>query len=178
MSITITEKKIADFIITIREKKVILDRDLADLYNTNTKALNQAIKRNQRRFPSDFMFTLSKEEKHELVTNCDRFNLLKHSTSLPNAFTEQGVAMLSSVLSSQRAIDVNLQIMRVFVKVREIMLSSNDFKKKIDNMERQLLKQNKVQQEHSNHIKMIFAAIKGLTFKKDKLKTKRIGFGD
>jgi hypothetical protein len=82
----------------------MLDRDLAELYGVSTKALNQAVKRNGRRFPPDFMFQLSKEEKGELVTNCDRFTKLKHSSVLPRAFTEQGVAMLSSVLKSQRRV--------------------------------------------------------------------------
>ena len=74
-----------------------------------TKALNQAVKRNRKRFPSNFMFPLTKEERDQLVTNCDRFRKLKHSVVLPNAFTEQGVAMLSSVLHSERAIEVNLR---------------------------------------------------------------------
>jgi hypothetical protein len=85
----------------IRNIKVILDRDLADLYGVTTKALNQAVTRNEQRFPSDFIFRLTKEEKQELVTNCDRLNRLKHSSALPRVFTEQGVAMLSSVLRSE-----------------------------------------------------------------------------
>ena len=91
-------------ILFLRGEKVILDRDLAELYVVPTKALNQAVTRNERRFPSDFMFRLTKKEKYELVTNCDRFKPLKHSSVLPRAFTEQGVAMLSSVLNSERAI--------------------------------------------------------------------------
>jgi hypothetical protein len=88
----------------------MLDRDLAELYGVFTKVLNQAVKRNDQRFPDDFMFRLDREEMNELVTNCDRFESLKHSSVPPHAFTEQGVAMLSSVLSSPRAIHANIQI--------------------------------------------------------------------
>jgi len=105
---------IATKIFIFRGKSVMLDRDLADLYNVTTKVLNQAVKRNIKRFPMDFMFQLTQKEKLELVTICDRFRSLKHSTTEPYAFTEQGVAMLSSVLNSERAILVNIQIMRAF----------------------------------------------------------------
>ena len=99
-------EKIERSIFLIRGQRVMLDRDLAYLYGVPTKVLNQAVKRNERRFPSDFMFRLTKEEKNELVTNCDRLARLKHSSALPSVFTEQGVAMLSSVLNSERAIEV------------------------------------------------------------------------
>ncbi len=92
----IPKERIDRIIFFIRGQKIILDRDLADLYEVTTKALNQAVKRNERRFPPDFMFRLTKEEKKELVTNCDRFQTLKHSSASPSAFTEQGVAMLST----------------------------------------------------------------------------------
>ena len=100
----VIEKKI----LLIRGHKVMLDRDLAKLYGVATKALNQAVKRNIKRFPDDFMFRLIDSEKEELVTNCDHLKNLKFSSQLPYAFTEQGVAMLSSVLNSERAILVNM----------------------------------------------------------------------
>jgi hypothetical protein len=106
--IKIPAERIEQAILLIRGQKVMLDADLAALYSVPTKALNQAVKRNERRFPPDFMFRLTKREKDELVTKCDRFQKLKHSSTLPCAFTEQGVAMLSSVLNSDRAIDVNV----------------------------------------------------------------------
>ena len=112
---------IATKILEIRGKKVMLDRDLAKLYGVSTKVLNQAVKRNAKRFPEDFMFRLTKTELLELVTICDQFNSLKHSTSEPYVFTEQGVAMLSGVLNSDRAITVNILIMRAFVKLRKIV---------------------------------------------------------
>ena len=107
----------------IRGQRVMLDRDLAQLYGVETKVLNQAVKRNQGRFPNDFMFRLTKEEMRELVTNCDRFEKLKHSSTTSCAFTEQGVAMLSSVLKSERAVLVNISIMRTFVMMRNYVTS-------------------------------------------------------
>ena len=111
-------------ILTIRGQKVMLDRDLAALYGVPTKALNQAVKRNSKRFPLHFMFRLSRQEKQELVTNCDRLRGLKHSASLPYAFTEHGVAMLSSVLSSERAIQINIQIIDAFIAMRRYALAT------------------------------------------------------
>ena len=107
----------------IRGQRVMLDRDLAHLYGVETKVLNQAVKRNAERFPEDFMFRLTKEEMNELVTNCDRFEKLKHSSIPSCAFTEQGVAMLSSVLKSATAIQVNIAITRAFVTMRNYVAS-------------------------------------------------------
>lgn len=99
-----------------------------------TKALNQAVTRNEQRFPPDFMFRLAKEEKQELVTNCDRLDRLKHSSALPHIFTEQGVAMLSSVLRSERAIHVNIQIMRVFTRLRQLVLDNEELRKELEEL--------------------------------------------
>jgi hypothetical protein len=136
MTHTFPIERITSKILLIRNQNVILDADLATLYGVATKMLNQAVKRNEKRFPSDFMFRLTKEEKEELVTNCDRLKKLKHSTSMPRAFTEQGVAMLSSVLNSDRAIAVNIQIMRAFTQLRQMLLTNKDLKKKIESMEK------------------------------------------
>ncbi|MBQ8032744.1 MAG: ORF6N domain-containing protein [Elusimicrobiaceae bacterium] len=111
-------------ILTIRGQKVMLDRDLAALYGVATKALNQAVKRNIKRFPAHFMFQLSRQEKQELVTNCDHLKALKYSPTLPYAFTEHGVAMLSSVLNSERAIQINIQIIDAFIAVRRYALAT------------------------------------------------------
>ena len=105
----------------IRNQKVMLDFDLALLYQIETKVLKQAVRRNIERFPEDFMFQLTRKEKDELVTNCDRLNNLKHSVVFPYVFTQEGVAMLSGVLNSKRAIAVNIQIMRAFVKIKEFI---------------------------------------------------------
>ena len=102
-----TQEKIEQIIFLLRGKKIMIDHDLAGLYGVKTYRLNEQVKRNIKRFPEDFMFQLTNEEKTELIANCDRFKLLKHSTSLPYAFTEQGIAMLSSVLNSDSAIQVN-----------------------------------------------------------------------
>ena len=152
-------------IFLIRGKKVMLDTDLAKLYEVQTKVLNQSVKRNIKRFPEDFMFQLNKYERDELVTNCDRFKRLKHSTSLPYAFTEQGIAMLSTVLNSERAINVNIQIMRTFTKLREMIESHKDLKRKIEDMEKKYEKQ----------FQIVFEAIKRLIEPEIKPKRK-VGF--
>jgi uncharacterized membrane-anchored protein YjiN (DUF445 family) len=155
MSKVMAIEAIATKILEIRNKKVMLDRDLARLYGVGTKVLNQAVKRNIQRFPEDFMFKLTESEKGQLVTICDQFTMLKHSSALPYAFTEQGVAMLSSVLNSERAIKVNIQIMRAFVKLKELLLTHKDLAIKIDELERKY-------SDHDEKIKMIFEAIKQL----------------
>ena len=119
MKVEIAKQEIESRIFTIRGMQVMLDRDLACLYLVTTKVLNQAVKRNILRFPEDFMFQLTAIEKIELVTNCDRLEKLKHSTALPFVFTEHGVAMLSSVLRSEAAIEINISIMRTFVQFRK-----------------------------------------------------------
>ena len=129
-------ERIHKSILLIRRHKVILDRDLAVLYGVETKVLNQAVKRNIARFPADFMFQLTKEEKEQVVTNCDHLSSLKFSPALPYAFTEQGIAMLSSVLHSKQAIQVNIAIMRTFVKLREILATNSALRRKIEAMER------------------------------------------
>ena len=152
----------------LRGDKVLLDRDLAELYGVSTKVLNQAVKRNRRRFPPDFMFKLTKNEKAELVTNCDRFKTLKHSSALPTAFTEQGVAMLSSVLNSERAIEVNISIMRGFVRLRRLVASNASLARKLAELEDKL-------GQHDEQIQAIFEAIRQLMTPPDRPK-KRIGF--
>ena len=122
-------------ILVIRNQHVMIDRDIAELYGVETKRLNEQVKRNIERFPADFMFALNKAEKDELVANCDRFNTLKHSTVMPNAFTEQGVAMLSSVLKSQTAVDVNIKIMRAFVAMRKFLLNNAQIFQRLDSLE-------------------------------------------
>ncbi|MGM0568540.1 MAG: ORF6N domain-containing protein [Elusimicrobiota bacterium] len=143
----------------------MIDRDLAKLYGVSTKRLNEQVKRNKKRFPADFMFRLNKTEKDELVANCDRFKSLKHSSTNPYVFTEQGVSMLSSVLNSSKAIEVNIQIMRAFVKIREMILTHKDLSKKISNLEKKYDKQ----------FAVVFQAIREL-IETPKKETKKIGF--
>lgn len=161
----IPQEVVESKILFIRVKKVMLDRDLAALYGVETKALNQAVKRNLARFPEDFMFQLSKAERNELVTNCDRFKTLKHSTVAPYAFTEQGVAMLSSVLNSEMAVRVNIAIMRAFVKLREMLTTHKELRQKIEEMEK----------KYDHQFKVVFDVIKQLIEPSQKTKNK-IGF--
>jgi hypothetical protein len=123
-------------IFLIRCEKVIIDSDLAELYGVETKALNQAVSRNKDRFPANFMFQLSKEERDEVVTNCDHLAVLKFSYRMPYAFTEQGVAMLSSVLRSKRAVQVNIQIMNTFVQLRRMLADNKALALRLDELER------------------------------------------
>ena len=139
-------------IFVIRGHKVMLDSDLARLYGVETKVLNQAVRRNKKRFPEDFMFRLTLEEAK---FSRSQFVTLRHGQNIkyrPYAFTEQGVAMLSSVLNSTRAIQVNIQIMRAFTKLREMISTHKDLQKKIDDMER----------KYDRQFKAVFDALRKL----------------
>ena len=140
----------------IHGRKVMLDRDLAELYGVETRRLNEQVKRNLKRFPLDFMYQLTKAEREIwmsqiAISNKEKMGIRK----MPYVFTEQGVAMLSSVLNSDRAIEVNIQIMRVFTKLREIISSHKDLARKIEDLEGKF-------QDHDKKIIQIFDAIKQL----------------
>ena len=139
----IVQGEISSNILTLRSKQVMLDRDLAILYKVETKVLNQAVKRNSDRFPNDFIFQLNDKEKKELVTNCDRFEKLKHSTVNPYAFTEEGIYMLATVLNSTMAVQTNIAIIRTFKKLREFSKHYNALAKQIMEVERKSDKQYK-----------------------------------
>lgn len=141
MSDLISAEVITSKIFFLRGKKVMLDSDLALLYGVRTKRLNEQVKRNKKKFPEDFMFQLATKEKEEVVANCDHLKFLKFSPHLPLAFTEQGAAMLSGVLNSDRAIKVNIQIMRAFTQLRRMLLSNIGLKRKIEEMEKKYDKQ-------------------------------------
>jgi hypothetical protein len=150
-------ERIEKSILLIRGHKVMLDRDLAMLYGVPTAVLNQAVKRNLRRFPDDFMFQLSPQEMKNWIS---QFVISNPGAKMglrkrPLAFTEQGVAMLSSVLNSQRAIDVNIAIMRAFVRLREILSTHKDLAAKLEKMEKKL-------GEHDQHFQVVFEAIRQL----------------
>ena len=159
--IEIIERKI----LLIRGQKVMLSTHLAGLYEVETRALNQAVKRNINRFPEDFMFQLNDSEAEQLVSQ----NVIPHKKyfggSLPYAFTEQGVAMLSSVLNSERAINVNIAIMRAFVKLREMLATHKDLARKL----------NKMEKKYDSQFKVVFDAIRQLMTPPEP-KRKRIGF--
>jgi len=139
-------------ILLLRGHRVMIDRDLAKLYEVSTKVLNQAVKRNLESFPEDFMFCMTHAEKVEVVTNCDHLANIKYSPQLPYAFTEQGVAMLSSVLKSKRARQVNIQIMRAFVKLRQLLNTHKDLARKLAELEKR----------YDAQFKSVFDAIKAL----------------
>jgi len=129
MSKEIITTNVESLIFEFRGMKVMIDSDLAALYDVPTKRLKEQVKRNITRFPDDFMFELNNLEKNELVANCDRLKKLKHSTINPSVFTEQGVAMLSSVINSERAIQINIGIMRVFAQYRSMLKENVELKK-------------------------------------------------
>ncbi|MEW6104270.1 MAG: ORF6N domain-containing protein [bacterium] len=154
-------------ILFVRGLKVMLDRDLAELYGVTTGNLNKAVKRNLGRFPLDFMFQLTKEEFNDLIFH---FGISRWggTRKLPYAFTENGVAMLSSVLNSERAISVNIQIMRVFTKIRQMVASNEELRKRIEAMERK-------HEKYDQQFKIVFDAIKSLLAIPAK-EVKKIGF--
>jgi len=154
--ILIPFERIENKILFLRGHKVMLDKDLAELYGVQTKVLNQAVKRNLTRFPADFMFQMTKEElenwRSQFVTsNREKMGLRRK----PYLFTEQGVAMLSSVLNSERAIQVNIQIMRTFTKLRELMTTHKDLAQKLDLLERRY-------NQHDKDILVIFETLRRL----------------
>ena len=155
-------------IFLLRGQRVMFDRDLAELYGVETKYLNRQVRRNCERFPREFMFRLTKKERNELVTNWHRFASLKHSTVLPYAFTEHGVAMLSSVLHGKRAILINILIIKVFVKLREIMANHKELALRLKELEMRI-------EKHDDAISAIFEAIRQLMLPPEKPK-RRIGF--
>ena len=152
----------------IRRQKVMIDRDLAELYGVETKYLNRQVKRNILRFPPEFMFQLNEDEKNELVTIWHRFSTLKHSSALPYAFTEHGVAMLASVLKSERAVKISIHIIKTFVKLRQIISSHKELAHKLEQLERKI-------EKHDEEIKLIFDAIRQLMAQPEP-KEKKIGF--
>lgn len=167
MKLALKSENVAQLVLLVRGEKVMLDVDLAMLYGVSTKALNQAFRRNKNRFPDDFVFQLTREEfegmrsqivttsrdartmRSQIVTTSQKY---RRSDSLPFAFTEQGVAMLSSVLRSSRAVEVNIAIMRTFVQLRRLMDSNADLARKIEGLEK----------KYDEQFAVVFAAIKQL----------------
>jgi hypothetical protein len=174
---SISVEVVATKILLVRGRKVMLDRDLAQLYGASPKVLNQAVKRNLTRFPEDFMFQLTKEEveslrsqfvtlNEQVANEQDRTKRGRHLKYLPYAFTQEGVAMLSSVLNSERAIQVNIAIMRAFVKLREFLLTHKELAQKIEELER----------KYDRKFLVVFEAIKKLLEPVPEPKKPPIGF--
>lgn len=167
-SLLIPDEIVIHKILLLRGKRVMIDKDIAELYGVTTKRLNEQVKRNKKRFPEDFMFQLSQEEKDEVVANCDHLKTLKFSPNLPFAFTEHGAVMLASVLNSDRAIEVNIQIVRIFTQIREVLLTNKDILLKLEILERKTT-------GHDEEIRVIFEALKGL-INPPREPRRRIGF--
>ena len=157
-------------IFTIRNKRVMIDRDLAELYGVETKKLNQAVKRNIKRFPEDFMFQLTDEEQNELVTNCDHLKKLKFSYQNAYAFTEHGVTMLASVLNSEKAIEINVQVVRAFIQLRQMSLENKDLSKRVAELEHYFIEHCK---DYKEDMRNIHQAIDLLM---DRTKPAKVGF--
>jgi len=168
MTTVVPIESIVSKIVFLRGEKVLLDRDLARLYGVTTGNLNKAVKRNLDRFPSDFMFQLTPEEYQSLRFQLGILKKGQHSKYLAYAFTEQGVAMLSSVLNSPCAIKVNIAIMQAFVKLRHVLSTHKDLAAKLNELERKI-------EKHDESIEAIFEAIRQLMTPPEKSR-KRIGF--
>ena len=171
MSKLVSVELIQNKIYLIRGKRVMLDKNLAFLYGVQTFRLNEQVKRNRKRFPIDFCFQLTKTEFHNLISQ-NAISSWGGARKLPYAFTEQGVAMLSSVLNSQRAIEVNIRIMRVFTKLRETIISHKDLAERLSNVESKVNKNDK-------DIRLVFEAIRALMSNpdlKNDYKRTKIGF--
>jgi S-adenosylmethionine synthetase len=170
-SVLIPEERIIDKIYLIRGQKVMLDRDLARLYSVETKVLKQQVRRNLDRFPDDFMFELTKDEfanwRSQFVTSNSDSMGLRYA---PMAFTEQGVAMLSSILNSKKAIGVNIQIMRIFTRIRQMLTDTLSLKLEIEEVKQKL-------QNQDRNIELVFSYLDELIAKQeDPTPRKRIGF--
>ena len=167
--ITVYTEKIAEKILLIRGHKVLMDADLAKLYGVSTKVLNQAVRRNKDRFPDDFIFQLSNDEDDSLRSQSVTSKRRGGRRYLPYAFTEQGVAMLSTVLNSHRAIQVNIEIMRVFVRLRRMIASYTELDRRIKELDKNF-------RGHEEKIQAVFEIISQLIEPPPESPPRRIGF--
>lgn len=163
----IPKERIINKIYWIREQRVMFDADLAELYGVETRVLNQAVRRNKERFPNDFVFQLTTKEleiwiSQIVISNREKMGLRK----MPLVFTEQGVAMLSSVLKSKRAVAMNIHIVRVFTRMREMLLTHKELREKIDKME----------QKYDKNFRVVFDALKQMLAMKEEEPRREIGF--
>jgi hypothetical protein len=163
-------KPLDALILTLRNQKVILDADLAEVYGVRTKALNQAVKRNRNRFPEDFMFQLDAEEKAEVVTACDHLGRLRFSPQLPYAFTEHGALQAANLLRSERAVAMSVYVIRAFVQMREQIAATAAIQKRLGEIDRKLL-------DHDEALVILWNQLKPLLAPAPPSLTKRrIGF--
>lgn len=160
--------QIEPMILDIRGQRVVLDSDLARLYGVTTKRLNEQVRRNRDRFPADFLFPLTIEEKAEVVAKCDHLAKLKFSPQLPNAFTEHGVVMAASILNSPLAVEVSVFVVRAFVKLRQLAMTHRELAQKLSELERKVT-------GHDDAIQQLVTAIRQLMQPAESMPP-RIGF--
>jgi len=163
--------KIEERILLIRGDKVIIDADLADFYGVPTKRLNEQMKRNRGRFPEDFVFQLTSEEKSEVVAKCDHLANLKYSSTLPHAFTEHGALMAAGILNTPHAVEVSVFVVRALVKLRRVVAQHKELTHKLTEIEQNLLR-------HDRQIVALVQAIRQLMNPNPVPERRRIGFGD
>jgi|ERR1035437_734904 hypothetical protein len=174
--LAISDETVVNKIYQIRGQRVMLDRDLAELYGVSTGNLNKAVKRNKKRFPVDFMFQLTKVELQNWIFQFGTSKKEKMGLrNLPFVFTEHGVLMLSSVLKSDRAIQVNIQIMRVYTRMKELLLTHKDIISKIEQLEKKLMKQDRKNKKYDEQMQLLFAYLKELLPKQNE-PMRRIGY--
>jgi len=168
--IIVPNEVIMSKILLIRDHKVMIDRDLAELYGVTTKRLNEQVKRNINRFPENFMFQLTEIEKNQVVANCDHLKSLKFSSFLPSVFTEHGAMMLGNVLNSEKAVETSIKIIEVFVKMRELLTDNLSLKLEVEEIKKKLANQNK-------NIELVFSYLDELIEKQDnKIEREKIGY--
>jgi hypothetical protein len=166
----IPDELIINKIIVLRDKKVMIDRDLAELYGVTTKRLNEQVKRNVKRFPEDFMFQITSKEKEDIILQFEHLNSLKFSSALPYVFTEHGAVMLASVLNSDKAIEVNIQIVRVFTQIRQMLSDNTELRLEIEKIKSKV-------DNHNKNIEIVFKYLDELLEKKENpTPRKQIGY--
>ncbi|MGZ5445712.1 MAG: ORF6N domain-containing protein [Thermoanaerobaculia bacterium] len=163
-------KPIESLIFTIRGRKVLVDADLASIYQVETRTLNQAVKRNIERFPEDFIFQLNAKEKSEVITNCDHLAQLKFAKSLPFAFTEHGAIMAATILNSKQAVAMSVYVVRAFIQMREQLAANQQILKRLAEIDRTLL-------QHDAGLRDIYRKLLPLLQPSPLPPTRRIGFG-
>jgi hypothetical protein len=163
-------KPIESLILTIRGSKVLIDADLAAIYGVETRALNQAVKRNSERFPKDFIFQLNAGEKLKVITNCDHLARLKFAKSLPFAFTEHGALMAATVLNSPEAVAMSVYVVRAFIQMREQLAANREVLKRLTEIDKTLL-------EHDSVLRDIYRKLLPLLQSPPEPPKRRIGFG-
>ena len=163
---TVSTAGISQRILVIRGHKTLIDADLAALYGVSTKRLNQQVKRNQERFPQDFVFSLSRRERDEVVANCDHLARLKFSSTMPFAFTEHGALMAASVLNTPRAVEISLYVVRAFVGLRDAIATHRDLVRRL----------NALEGKYDRQFKAVFDALRELMRPPEPTERRRIGF--